>query len=387
VDQRQLLVESGLTFEQYLLLCAALRPTDDALRAWQLWRDRVDVQRIDRGSTRLLPLLWHNLVAMGVSDPLMPRLRGIYRHTWFSNQGRLAQLVQVRDALAEVDVEMVVLKGVALAYGAYPNPGLRPMDDLDLMVRPVDVKRALGVLEGRGWMAPVADPVSHLEVINGTEFRNAAGDRLDLHAHLLPVGLRADRDAHRWQRTRELDANGSRVRVLDPADQLLQVCVHGALSVPPAIRWVADAMAIITQSTAAIDWQRMAEDAEEEGYGPTLDKQLRVLAGLFDVPVPSAVLYSLARITRTFAARVNHRLATGTQLFLVGGVLQRRAEFDRWKRGPGRDGISFRRYLQLVWDVDDSRAMPRSVMSKAAKRLRTDVLRAPLTAHNPARDG
>ncbi len=87
---------AGLTWPQYLLLTASLRENDAALNAWHEWRSIVDLQTVDRGSTRLLPLLWHNLVAMGVDDPLMPRLRGIYRHTWFSNQARLAKLVEVR---------------------------------------------------------------------------------------------------------------------------------------------------------------------------------------------------------------------------------------------------------------------------------------------------
>jgi len=316
----------------------------------------------------------------------MPRLRGIYRHTWFSNQARLAKLVQVSNVLAEAGVEVIVLKGVALAYGFYPNPGVRPMDDLDILVRPAQTAMAVDVLIRHDWSAPVPDPVTHLIVINGTEFLDPAGDRLDLHAHLLPVGLRSDRDALRWQRAVTIDAEGVSIQTLDATDQLLQVCIHGALSVPPAIRWVADAMAILERDSAAIDWPRLVADAEEEGYGPTLEDRLRVLVDLFDAPIPAAVLSGMAATKRPMAARISYRLSTGPQVFLVGGLLQRRAEFGRWKRGPGRERTSFRRYLQLVWDLGDSREMPRNVVSKAAKRVRSDVLRAPLSTESSARD-
>lgn len=383
---RDRVLAAGLTWPQYLLLTASLRDNEAALQAWQQWRSSVDLQTVDRGSTRLLPLLWHNLVAMGVEDPLMPRLRGIYRHTWFSNQTRLAKLVEVRDLMAAASVDVIALKGVALAYGFYPNPGVRPMDDLDILVRPSQTATAVEVLKRHAWSAPVADPVTHLIVVNGTEFLDPSGDRLDLHAHLLPVGLRSDRDALRWQRAVTASAEGQSFQILDATDQLLQVCIHGALSIPPAIRWVADALAILEHGGTVIDWPRLVADAEEEGYGPTLENRLRVLVALFDVPIPEQVLSGMAAIKRPLAARVSFRLSTGPQYFLVGGLLQRRAEFGRWKRGPGRGNTTFRRYLQLVWDLGDSREMPRNVVSKAAKRVRSDLRRQPLSTESTARD-
>ncbi len=82
------------------------------------------------------------------------------------------------------------------------------------------------------------------------------------------------------------------------------MCVHGALSVPPAIRWVADAMAILEHDGTAIDWPRLMADAEEEGYGPTLEDRLRVLADLFGAPIPEQVLSGMAQVNRPLAARV-----------------------------------------------------------------------------------
>ena len=57
-------------------------------------------------------------------------------------------------ALRAAGVEVVLLKGSVLAFFHYPDPGLRPMGDVDLLLeRPADLTRTTGVLESSGWRA------------------------------------------------------------------------------------------------------------------------------------------------------------------------------------------------------------------------------------------
>jgi hypothetical protein len=57
-------------------------------------------------------------------------------------------------ALRAAGVEVVALKGAALAFFHYPDPALRPMGDLDLLLRdPRDLARATEALAGAGWRA------------------------------------------------------------------------------------------------------------------------------------------------------------------------------------------------------------------------------------------
>ena len=51
-------------------------------------------------------------------------------------------------------MEVVALKGAALAFFHYEEPALRPMGDLDLLLRePRDLERATAALVGAGWTA------------------------------------------------------------------------------------------------------------------------------------------------------------------------------------------------------------------------------------------
>src|SRR5918992_5479714 len=55
-------------------------------------------------------------------------------------------LVTLSEALEEAGVEMVLLKGSALAHTVYPDPSWRPFADLDFLVRGQDFQRAIQVL-------------------------------------------------------------------------------------------------------------------------------------------------------------------------------------------------------------------------------------------------
>jgi len=69
--------------------------------------------------------------------------------------GRLLEtLVETIRALRASDVEVVALKGAALAFFHYEEAALRPMGDLDLLLRePHDLEPATAALAGAGWTA------------------------------------------------------------------------------------------------------------------------------------------------------------------------------------------------------------------------------------------
>ncbi len=57
------------TRQQELLLRAALLDGDSARESWKEWRSAIDIDLIDLGSQRLLPLLYRNLNRLEIEDP------------------------------------------------------------------------------------------------------------------------------------------------------------------------------------------------------------------------------------------------------------------------------------------------------------------------------
>src|SRR5512147_1502008 len=73
------------TVQQEWLIRAALLKGKDALDAWKEWKSSVDVEELDPGSHRMLPLLYRNLKSQGIKDPSMYKYKGVYDQTWYGN--------------------------------------------------------------------------------------------------------------------------------------------------------------------------------------------------------------------------------------------------------------------------------------------------------------
>lgn len=64
---------------------------------------------------------------------------------------RLAALRRITASLEGERIPLMVLKGMALAYIAYPNPYCGSMSDVDLLVRRADLEKAVKLVRGLGF--------------------------------------------------------------------------------------------------------------------------------------------------------------------------------------------------------------------------------------------
>ena len=130
---------------------ACLFDGEDAIAAWHRWRATIDFDRIDSGSIRLLPLLAENLSRCGVDEASLGIYRGVQRRTWARNQLLFRGAAQVSKRLHDVGIPVLALKGVVLASTCYAHMSLRPMGDLDFLVKGSDRRKAIDELERLGW--------------------------------------------------------------------------------------------------------------------------------------------------------------------------------------------------------------------------------------------
>ena len=134
------------TWQQELLLQAALMRGPNAIGAWNRWRSGVDIETLDPESLRLLPQLYDTLRRQGVSDPALGRLKDAYRRTWYENQLLFHALSGLLRSLHEAGIQTVLLKGAALVSQYYRDYGLRPMHDLDILIPAGQSSQALRLL-------------------------------------------------------------------------------------------------------------------------------------------------------------------------------------------------------------------------------------------------
>ena len=74
-----------------------------------------------------------------------------YAATLRENRVRLDFFLDFLEEGRSLNFEMIPLKGMELLLRAYPSAGLRPMVDIDLLIRPQDIGRIQSLLENRGF--------------------------------------------------------------------------------------------------------------------------------------------------------------------------------------------------------------------------------------------
>ena len=92
--------------EQDIMLRAAILNGELALAAFHEWLGLIDLdQDFDPATFRLLPLLYGNLRKLGVTHPIMGRLKGVYRLTWYKNHKLFDSMRPVLAALVHAGAE------------------------------------------------------------------------------------------------------------------------------------------------------------------------------------------------------------------------------------------------------------------------------------------
>ena len=286
------------TRQQELLLRAALLDGDSAKESWKEWRSAIDIDLIDLGSRRLLPLLYRNLNRLEIHDSSANTYKGVFKLAWYKNQVLFHQIAAVLKALHLRGIRTMILKGAALGLAYYPELGLRPMCDVDLLV-PVDqVAGSFDVLMESGWRPKEISrdglTGDYLHTVHAATFLDSQERELDLHWHVLAENCQEGADADFWQGAVAVTVHDVETLMLNATDQLLNVCVHGARwNDVPSIRWAADAMMILQGAGASVDWQRLLAQCQKRLLVLPMRDTLSFLASTLEAPVPDYVLERL----------------------------------------------------------------------------------------------
>lgn len=185
---------------------------------------------------RFLPLLAHALRQCGAWPALPTEVAqqldlACQHHTRRALMAQRA-MVQLHDILQENALSHVFLKGAYLAQFAYPHPGLRPMRDIDVVIKAQDLPAAHDLLVKLGYHSPAAaDGMVEAFIAQAKHLpglRTPDGTiSIELHAHVdAPGGPLAGLDAFACPAHRPLA--GRMLPFMGEQDMLVHLCVHAA---------------------------------------------------------------------------------------------------------------------------------------------------------------
>jgi hypothetical protein len=148
------------------------------------------------------------------------------------------ECVRLHGLLSEAGIAHLFLKGVPLAAAAYPEPWLRPLRDIDILVAPDDLGRAQALLLGHGGAmarhahkadTPADRQAKHLVPVWSPGRVIAVevhGHAADARCGLGPEAI-ARLDAALWQGAAEVPLGGARLPVPGPEALFVHLVLHG----------------------------------------------------------------------------------------------------------------------------------------------------------------
>jgi hypothetical protein len=241
-----------------------------------------------------------------VPVPVLEKLSRARRASAALHLRRQRELRLVLEELARRHIPVVVLKGMALAHLAYPDPATRTMADIDLLVADTGWEAAreallhLGLRVPERWsVRPATGPASKDERDRPFE-RPGTRVLFELHAALdsapSPLAL-----THAViDRSVPAALGGIPARVLCPADFLMHVCLHlsSAHRFEHGLRPLLDVLLLFRLHEGRWDWPSLALACRQQQSHPWMVLTLKLARALLGAPVPDGFFDALPRPAR-----------------------------------------------------------------------------------------
>ncbi|MFB2935993.1 nucleotidyltransferase family protein [Aerosakkonemataceae cyanobacterium BLCC-F154] len=257
----------------------------------------------------LTPLLYRILRN---EDWLPENIQTEWRNAYYKNACRntllLRELGKVLQSLADVGVDVIVLKGAALAEKVYGDIAARQMVDLDLLIKPEDLAIVRQVVANLGYK------LAGVEMQSGfnEEFRNEEihwkqgliNVVLDLHWKLVSPAYyqRTFLTDWFWETAIKTKISGSPALILGNEAQIVYLSAHLMLHHGGnSLLWFHDIAEAIAFSPTAIDWDLVIKKAQTYNLVLSVQQVLLRIADEWKVEIPGKVRSQLAILKPSWA--------------------------------------------------------------------------------------
>jgi hypothetical protein len=347
---------------QELLLATGLAQPADGLVAWKELQPGFELTKLEIGTIGVLPLVYRVVAGALPENPLLPRLKGIYRSTWVKNNLLSERLRELMSEFEDADTELVMIGSLAAAVRFYPELALRPTTALDFLIRPESVRAAVRALGRLGFSAPHALAPERLRELT---LSNAQGESCVLRT-AAPFELSGEEKRLRANSV-SVEVGNRVVRALAPEDDLLLACVLGARTKPVrSVQWLVDIVQIARRDPGSLDWARIVELGRARGQALRLRQTFEYLSGVVGLEVP-AQLHGISIPARERLAYA----CAGARVGPLGTLPQALAEHlaDSRDRSPVRAAAEFPGFLRARWQLEHGWQLPLAGSRRAYEAL------------------
>lgn len=223
-------------------------------------------------------------------------LESIYQHlvTMWEDHRRILKRILMQ--FQESQTEVILLKGVQLGHGEYPHFALRPMEDIDLLIRKSDRSKVIKFMLTMGFNLYETNQTCDKFFIRNRQ----AGKPLFIEIHSnLQTSLRLNRSFdididELWKGVREKVIFGFSFLELCPTHNLIYLGAHLSHHYFSRLIWAYDIALYVRRHREEIDWKRLKDICGSMKIRNALYHSLCLCQELFQISIPEKVLKRLS---------------------------------------------------------------------------------------------
>jgi hypothetical protein len=306
--------QPSLTPEESLIytVCKVKLNNKDSVRLHDILKHDLDWSIIKKYASQLGmgTLLFKHLSESenkhNVPDEILFSLRKNYINQLGRNVRLYKEIDDILDILNRSNIPIVLLKGAFLAHYIYEDIALRPMGDIDILVREGDCRIVLEKLKELGYekLAAYHSSNFHEELLlddtkHLTPMVKPGCCPVEVHLDIFPKVSHDSRYMiNTWETTQNESLNGYPLKYLSPEYQILYLCLHlcshindEALDKGIRLFWFSDIHEIIMRFRDKINWNSFYSIVSSIGVGAQVNTILTYIRYYWNTPIPETVLH------------------------------------------------------------------------------------------------
>lgn len=364
------------TASQRLLLTVAFGAGERSAAAWTALKPTFDLDRLEPGSFTIMPLVYRALATAAPAEPLLPRLKGIYRSIWARNTLLLERTAETFAAFEQQGIPALALGGLPLGLRVYSDLGSRRTENTVALVAQSDAGAIPAALAAARWFPRPDLEAWHGAAAGAPRYFADRDDNIFVVVTSLGFDVLFESEPHealgRFLPSAGMQAVGAaQVRLPSPTDTLFALCVSGPRVGPlPSVQWLIDAATLVRSACGEIDWAHFVSLGLESRQALRLTDAIVQLTSVPNVDVPDEVADVLRRARAMRRDRLIYR-GSGRATSRLGALPLFLAEHlaAHPDRTPATAVMSFPGYLRERWGLGSVGAVPLTAGRKAIRAL------------------
>ncbi len=259
---------------------------------------------------KVAPLIYKSLEAWGTARLNIPavvleRFRSSYYQTLTNNVLIFKKTGEILAAFRRQGIKILVFKGPVLAELLYPDIGLRPITDVDILVAREDLPAADRILQELNYTAPFA--IKDFSSLQANPYRNSlmytdpqgTPRFVHLYWHLLNLFpfeqevLGKFTMKNIWQSATTVYVDEVPALTLADTHQVIYLCLHAFQHAYTPGMLLYDLFKFLQLKGSSLDWDFLARESFSLGLDRYVYFGLELVYEVFGVPVPQECLVKL----------------------------------------------------------------------------------------------